>query len=66
MTSGMAASLNLEIEQMGVKTTFLHGEVEEEIYMEHPEVFLVKCKDDYMCKVKKKSTAQNKHQDNGT
>ena len=29
---GLAASLNLEIEQMDMKTTFLHGDLEEEIY----------------------------------
>jgi hypothetical protein len=25
-----------EVEQMDVKTTFLHGDLEEEIYMKHP------------------------------
>jgi hypothetical protein len=49
---GLAASLNLEIEQMDVKTTFLHGDLEEEIYMEQPEGFLVKGKEDYVCKLK--------------
>jgi hypothetical protein len=33
MTLGMEASLNLEVEQIYVKITFLYGELEEEIYM---------------------------------
>jgi len=50
---GLAASLNLEVEQMDAKTTFLHGDLEEEIYMEQPEGFLVKGKEDYVCRLKK-------------
>ena len=50
---GLAASLDLEIEQMDVKTTFLHSDLEEEIYMEQPEGFMVNGKEDYVCKLKK-------------
>jgi hypothetical protein len=38
---------------MDVKTAFLHGDLEEEIYMEQPEGFRVKGKDDYVCRLKK-------------
>ena len=50
---GLAASLDLEVEQMDVKTAFLHGDLEEEIYMEQPEGFRVKGKEDYVCRLKK-------------
>jgi hypothetical protein len=29
-------AFDFEVEQMDVKTTFLHGDLEEEIYMKHP------------------------------
>jgi hypothetical protein len=32
----IVVSFDLEVEQMDVKTTFLHGDLEEEIYMKHP------------------------------
>ena len=50
---GLAASLDLEIEQLDVKTAFLHGDLQEEIYMQQPEGFKVKGKEDYVCKLKK-------------
>jgi len=38
---------------MDVKTTFLHWDLEEEIYMKQPEGFVVKGKKELVCKLKK-------------
>lgn len=37
MVLGFATSLNLKLEQLDVKTAFLHGDLKENIYMEQPE-----------------------------
>ncbi|CAL5395053.1 unnamed protein product [Camellia sinensis] len=50
---GLAASLNLELEQMDVKTTFLHGDLKEEIHMEQLEGFEIKGKENLVCRLKK-------------
>jgi len=39
---GLATSLDLEVKQMDVKATFLHGDLEEEINMVQPEDFVKK------------------------
>ncbi|KAJ4714183.1 Retrovirus-related Pol polyprotein from transposon TNT 1-94 [Melia azedarach] len=49
----IVAHQDLELEQLDVKTAFLHGEFEEEIYMTQPDGFQVPGKEDYVCKLKK-------------
>jgi hypothetical protein len=49
----IVVAFDLEVEQMDVKTTFLHGDLEEEIYMKQPEGFVVKGKKELVCKLKK-------------
>jgi hypothetical protein len=49
----LAAAFDLEIEQMDVKTAFLHGDLEGEIYMKQPEGFVVKGKQELVCKLKR-------------
>ena len=48
---GMAATMDLEIEQLDVKTAFLHDELEDEIYMEmeQPKGFMVAGKEHLVC-----------------
>jgi hypothetical protein len=49
----LAASHGLLIDQMDVKTTFINGELEDEIYMTQPDGFVVKGQEDKVCKLLK-------------
>jgi hypothetical protein len=49
----VAVAFDFEVEQMDVKTTFLHGDLEEEIYMKQPKGYAVKGKKELVCKLKK-------------
>eukprot|EP00253_Pinus_taeda_P020178 PITA_20178 len=49
----VVAAFDFEVEQMDVKTTFIHGDVEEEIYLKQPKYFMVKGKKELVCKLEK-------------
>jgi hypothetical protein len=49
----LVASYGLTIHQMDVKTTFLKGELEEEIYMDQPDSFIANGQEGKVCKLLK-------------
>ena len=53
MIVAIATLRNLEVHQMDVKTAFLNGDLEKEIYMEQPEGFIVPGQEKKVCKLVK-------------
>jgi hypothetical protein len=49
----LVAAENLYLEQLDVKTAFLHGDLDEEIYMKQPVGFIGKGKEEMVCRLKK-------------
>jgi hypothetical protein len=49
----IAAEMGWKIHQMDVKTTFLNGLIEEEVYIEQPQGFEVHGRDSHVCRLKK-------------
>jgi hypothetical protein len=49
----LAAKMKWKLHQMDVKTTFLNGVIEEEVYIEQPQVFEVEDKKTHVCKLNK-------------
>ena len=49
----IVAMRDYELGQLDVKTAFLHGELEEDIYMDQPEGFVIPEKEHLVCKLKK-------------
>nr|GEU40124.1 zinc finger, CCHC-type [Tanacetum cinerariifolium] len=49
----LATIHNLVIHQMDVKTTFLNGDLDKEVYMKQPKGFVMPCNDHNVCKLVK-------------
>ena len=65
MVLAIAALRNLEIHQMDVKTAFLNGDLDEEIYMEQPEGFVIPGQENKVCKLVKSLYGLKQDQNNG-
>ena len=48
----------LEIHQMNVKTAFLYGELDEEVYMKQPKGFVLDGQEHTVCKLVKQNNVQ--------
>ena len=49
----LVAKEDMELVQLDVKTSFLHGDLHDEIYMQQLEGFVEKGKEKLVCKLKK-------------
>ena len=57
----ITTSMELEVKQLDVKSAFLHGDLEEEIYMQQLKGFMEKRKENFVCWLEK-----SLYLDNGT
>jgi hypothetical protein len=48
-----ACSKNVKVYEMDVKSSFMNGQLQEEVYIEQPEGFQLSENKDYVCKLKK-------------
>jgi len=53
MLLAIVVQFDLKLEQMGIKTTFLHDELEEKIYMKQPKDYIQEGKENIVCLLNK-------------
>ena len=49
----LTSIIGWKLHKMDVKTTFLNGDIEEHVYIEHPEGILIHGKESHVCKLNK-------------
>ena len=49
----LAKVMKWKVHQMDVNTTFLNGEIKEEVYVEQPQGFEVQARETHVCRLKK-------------
>nr|CAD1835773.1 unnamed protein product [Ananas comosus var. bracteatus] len=62
----IAVGIDLELKQMDVKMTFLHGDIEKEIYILQFESFVKRRKENLVCRLNKSLYGLKKYQEVGT
>jgi hypothetical protein len=53
MIISLATSMGWRLHHMDVKKTFLNEEIEEEVYIEHSNGFIIHEKESHVCRLKK-------------
>ena len=62
----LVAHFDMELHQMDVKTVFLNGDLNEEVYMMQPEGFVANDSGTLACRLKSLFIVSSKLLDNGT
>ena len=63
---GVIAAECLGLLQLDLETTFLHGDLDKEIYMEELQGIASPCQEHLVCQLQKSLTLLNKLHDSGT
>ena len=61
----LSVQYGFQLHHVDVKTAFLNGDIEEEVYMKQPKGFATEGKEDFICKLKKKLIVSSSRADAG-